>query len=173
MFKFGRIYINMSNRNYITATINSMCLSALIDSGADENTMSVGMLRHLFRAEELPPVSPSQYKNVVLADGKKRIRVLGKIFLPFNIQGTMFNANFHIKETDVSSVILGNFFLRQNFAVLDFARSLLTLKPESNVKASENVCLPPGATFHIIGQVESVIPDGSEGRVTSRGELKR
>ena len=37
-------------------------------------------------AEKLPKVSPSRYKNVVLADGRKRIRVLGEM-LHILIQG--------------------------------------------------------------------------------------
>ena len=169
----SQVMINMYERNYVPITVNGVCLSVLVDSGADENTISVGMLRYLYGSEKLPNVAPSKYKNVVLADGQKRIRVLGKMFLQIFIQGTSFHTNFHIKETDVRSIIIGNFFLRQNTAVLDFAKSLLLLKPECNVKANETVRIPVGVKFHMMGIVESIVLDVSEGFVTMRYELKR
>ena len=162
------VHVYLNERNYISAMFNETCLSMLVDSGADENTISVGMFNYLYGREKLPRVSSSRYKNVVLADGRKRIRVLGKMALKFTINGVQFVADFHIKETEHRSVILGNYFLRNNSAIIDFATNLLSLKPECNVKSMHTVVIPANEKFHVTARVESAVPDGRIGIIESR-----
>ena len=169
---FYPVHVYLNERNYIPVLFNQICLSMLIDSGADENTISLGMLHFLFGPKDLPSISPSMYKNVVLADGKRRIRVLGKVQLMFKINGVEFEADFHIKDTNHRSVIMGNYFLRQNAAVIDFASKLLCLKPICNVKSVDNVVVPPGERYHLMARVESAIPDGRIGTIKGDEKLK-
>ena len=166
--KCKMVEVDFNDRNYINVTMYERKLSALIDSGADENTVSMGMVDFLFDTDSLPNVHHSPYKHVVLADGRKRIRILGQMFLEFDIAGTKFKTLFHIKDTDVRSVILGNRFLRNNDAVVDFSASLLKLRPISKVRSGRTCVLPPRSELKLAARVETHIPDGQEGLVEPR-----
>ena len=92
----------------------------LIDSGADENTVSMGMLSHLF-GNKLPKIYSSQFKKIVMADGQQMVDVLGTVYLTLKIRNSKFRNTFHIKNTPIRSVILGNRLLRDNSEIIKFA----------------------------------------------------
>ena len=157
------VNVNFDIKNYIVTEMFGRKLSALIDSGADENTILIGMVKHLFDADVLPEISESPYKHVTLADGCKRIRVLGQMSIVFSIGGRKFEANFHIKETEIRLIILGNRFVRNHESVIDFKNNLMKLKPSSKVKSCHTVVLPPMGEIRVEACVEHFVPDGQLG----------
>ena len=159
------VIVDFNEKNYIAVNMYNKSLSGLIDSGADENTISLGMVEFLFDVKDLPKIYKSPYKHVVLADGKKRIRILGQLYLFFEIEGREFRSSFHIKDTEIRSVILGNRFLRTHQAVMDFSTNHIKLRSSSWLKSSKMVTLLPKEEIRMCARVEHAVPDGQLGFV--------
>ena len=161
----SKLQVEMDHRNFIRIQVNSCCLAALVDSGADECTVSKGLLRHVFGKGICPTIFNSPFEHVVLADGKKKIRVLGRTFLNVVIKNEKFRVCFHIKDTPCQSIILGNSFLKRQSAVMSFASSILEIKPMSRIFSSENIVIEPFGEIHTLARVDLLLPDGTEGVV--------
>ena len=165
MLNVNNINVKLDERNFIKVLINDKYISALVDSGADQCTVSRGMIEHLFTNDTIPKVFKSPFLHVLLADGKKKIKVLGKVFMEIDIQGENFRVGFHIKDTECKSIILGNNFLKQQAAILKFASSIIQIKPMSKIFAMENVILSPFCVLRVEAKVDGLLPDGIEGMV--------
>ena len=69
----------------------------------------------------------SEFGWVLLADGRKKVRVLGKVKVEFTLNKRRFFNYFHVKESPIDSIIIGNDFLRSKGAVIDFGTNQLLL----------------------------------------------
>ena len=94
--------IRMDDRNFVPVTMNKSRVSALVDSGADQCTLSAGMLKHVFGNDSPPKMHKSQFSHVLLADGRRRVRILGKALIKFDIGGKCSKNIFLLRRQIVS-----------------------------------------------------------------------
>ncbi|XP_037834631.1 uncharacterized protein LOC112450568 [Kryptolebias marmoratus] len=110
----------------IQILIHGIEICALLDSGARRNVLSLRDFNS-FVLECRPTIQPSSAQTLQ-GIGPEGLPVLGEVVLPVHIGNKMVDVNFIIADTAESTeVILGQPFLQQSSACLDYGRKEITL----------------------------------------------
>ena len=84
------ITVNLDKDNYIPVSVGGLPITALVDTGAQINTISSALLSKLQNRSKVT-VYQSEYAAVTLADGAKRAALRGKVYiLPWQSIGVDF-----------------------------------------------------------------------------------
>ena len=156
------ICVKLDEKNFTTGHIGKQKLPILIDSGADQCTISSGMIKKIFPGKQ-PEYQQSPYACVVMADGRHRVQILGSILLNTTLAGHSYQIRYHVKETDHEIAIIGNSFLRATNAKLEFASGILYLSPSCYVRATRSYNIGPFQSCRIDGHLTKMYPEGTIG----------
>ena len=158
------VVVNLDSDNYIPVNMFGLKATALIDTGAQITTISSALLAKLQALTKIT-VHNSEYAAVVLADGAKRAPLRGKVFFPVSIHNSRFRVKLYVVESRQLLLVLGDTFLRQNQAVLNFARNIIYIKPYSRIYAAKRTVLAPRSETVVNCVVDGVLPDGTIGQI--------
>ena len=160
------VIVNLGQDNFIPVNINGMNATALIDTGAQVNTVSSALLEKLRNHKQIT-IYKSEYPAIILADGAKRATLSGKIFVTLRIRNSRFRVKLFVVESRQLLLVLGDSFLRRHQAVLNFARNIMHVKPYTKLYVAKRTVLEPFSEKCIECTVDGMLPEGTVGQVES------
>ena len=158
------VSVNLDQDNFIPVSVMGLSVTALIDTGAQVNTISTALLTKL-QARGKIRILQSEYPAVVLADGAKRAQVSGKVYLSVAIDNSRFRVKLYVVESRQILIVLGNSFLRQHQAILNMARNMVFLKPYSKLYAARRTVIPLRTEVVMPCFVDGPFMDNTVGRI--------
>ena len=142
--------------NLISVDICGKTVPTLVDTGV----MISCMAQHVYELfGDSVPVSVSQHSHVQ-GEGGNKIPVQGQSQFQFKIENQTFSHTFHVLETMSHSLILGEDFLQQNQATIDYAKMVLKF-PMIRVSFLEQT-QPPSKSILVRSSVKFQISSKSE-----------
>ena len=160
----GNVVVNLNQDNCVSVTVQGLPATALVDTGAQINTISSALLAKL-RSKANVKVYSSEYKAVLLADGAKRAQIAGKVYLSVVIGTSRFRVKMYVVESRQLLIVLGDAFLRQHQAVLNMARHVVHLKPYSKVYVTRRTVIPPRSETFVQCYVDGPFVDDTVGQI--------
>lgn len=159
--ELGKGSATLNDTNHVLVQIQDKYIWSLLDSGAGMNYLSKSVLSGLDPKPKLVPVANVDVRT---ATGSS-INIAGKCHIPVTIGGVTVEVLVYVSSDIQFSLILGNKFLRDNCAVIDFAHKELQVHPRIEIVAEEQVTLSPQMQCCVIGQLLGGVIDSTVGVV--------
>ena len=157
----------------IAGHLEGQLIKLLVDTGACVSAIDEQLVRKIYGSQPAR-ITDGFIPSVKTVNGEN-VPVLGKIEVPVNLNGIVYQSQFHVIQSPAHEVILGRDFLQEHGAVIDLKNSSLTLKdkPLELSKKSTSVGKDPVmATFVFPSPMKSTLERGSCCTDCKKSDLK-